>query len=269
VKGVARALVRATSALVPTRECFPTKTCRDESRHGKHERARHIAQRGVTLIELMIAITLVATLSTGMLMAIRTSLITLEKTDARLQSNRRVMSAQQILSHQISGVIPVMGNCPGSEGGAIVHGPFFNGTAQTLRLVSTYSLAEGSRGDPRILEFQVIPLDGGGVRLIVNEHLYSGPASTVPFCASSAQANPQSFVLADRLEYCRFVYHEMIPESPAAANWIPLWNRPNLPSAVRIEMAPLIIEAGRLPVLGVTVPIHITREVGAPYEDFQ
>jgi prepilin-type N-terminal cleavage/methylation domain-containing protein len=225
-------------------------------------------QRGVTLIELMIAITLVATLSTGMLMAIRTSLITLEKTDARLQSNRRVMSAQQILSREISGVIPVVGNCSGGDGN-LVHGPYFNGTAQTLHLVSTYSLSEGSRGLPRVLEFQVIPADGGGVRLIVNEHLYSGPASTVPYCASPAQANPQSFVLADRLEYCRFMYHEMIPESPAAANWIPLWNRPNLPSAVRIEMAPLIAEPSRLPVLNVTVPIHITREVGAPYEDLQ
>ena len=147
--------------------------------------------------------------------------------------------------------------------------PYFNGTAQTLHLVSTYSLAEGSRGYPRVLEFQVIPADGGGVRLIVNEHLYSGPASTAPFCASPAQATPQSFVLADRLEYCRFVYHEMIPESPAAGNWIPSWNRPNLPSAVRVEMAPLVADPSRLPVLNVTVPIHTTREVGAPYEDFQ
>ncbi len=240
--------------------------CREESLHGTHECARH-TERGVTLIELMIAITLVATLSTGMLMAIRTSLITLEKTDARLQSNRRVMSAQQILSREISGIIPVMANCAGGEGGNLVHALYFTGTSQTLHMVSTYSLAEGSRGSPRILEFQVIPLDAGGVRLIVNEHLYSGPASTVPFCSSPAQANPQSFVLADRLEYCRFMYHEMNPQSPAAANWIPFWNRPSLPSAVRIEMAPLIFEPGRLPVLNVTVPIHITREMGVPYED--
>ena len=54
-------------------------------------------QRGFTLIELMIAITLVAALSTGMLMAMRTSLITLEKIDERLKSNRRVMSVERIL----------------------------------------------------------------------------------------------------------------------------------------------------------------------------
>ena len=67
--------------------------------------ARKQRQAGVTLIELMIAITLVAAISTGMLMAMRTSLITLEKVDARLQSNRRVMGAEQILARQIGGLM--------------------------------------------------------------------------------------------------------------------------------------------------------------------
>src|SRR5580658_10432185 len=53
-------------------------------------RARR-AQKGFTLIELMISITLVAAISAGMLMAMRAALLTLEKVDARLQSNRRVM----------------------------------------------------------------------------------------------------------------------------------------------------------------------------------
>ena len=65
------------------------------------------SERGVTLIELMIAITLVAALSTGMLMAMRTGLLTLQKTDDRLQANRRVMSVNQILSRQIGGVMPI------------------------------------------------------------------------------------------------------------------------------------------------------------------
>ena len=212
---------------------------------------------------MMIAITLVATLSTGMLMAIRTSMITLEKTDSRLQSNRKMVAVQQILTRQISGVMPVMSLC---GTGRVA---YFSGTADSLHLISTYSLAEGSRGYPRVLEFQVIPAERGGVRLIVNEHLYSGPASTIPFCATPVEATPQSFVLADRLEYCRFVYLEMIPESPAARNWVPFWNRQNLPSAVRVEMAPLVADPVQLPVVSVTIPIHTTREVGALYEDFQ
>jgi prepilin-type N-terminal cleavage/methylation domain-containing protein len=222
-------------------------------------------ERGVTLIELMIAITLVATLSVGMLMAMRTSMITLEKTDSRLQLNRRVMSAEQILSREISGVMPVLGDCLTS--GGVARLTIFSGTEQTLHLVSTYSLAEGARGSPRILELQVIPAQGGGFRLIVNEHLYSGPLSTAPFCVSPAEANPQSFVLADRLAFCRFSYHEINLDSPQAGNWVPQWNRPNLPSAVRIEMGRLPGDPSGLPAGPVTIPIHITRNVGAPYDD--
>src|SRR5580698_9924749 len=100
---------------------------------------RRASERGVTLIELMIAITLVAALSSGMLMAIRTSLITLEKVDNRLQSNRRVISVNQILSRQLGGVMPVVGMC-GSSGGGVGRTAAFNGTAQTLHLVSSFSL---------------------------------------------------------------------------------------------------------------------------------
>jgi prepilin-type N-terminal cleavage/methylation domain-containing protein len=227
-------------------------------------------QAGVTLIELMIAITLVAAISTGMLMAMRTSLITLEKVDARLQSNRRVMGTQQILSRQIGGVMPVMGNCPNSSG-ALVPVAAFNGTEQTLHMVSTYSLAEGARGYPHVLEFQVIPADGGGLRLIVNEYLYSGPASTAPFCLNGVflpvQAKPDSFVMADRLAYCRFLYRQRIPDAPTAGAWVPVWEQINLPAAVRIEMEPLVPDPAQLPLVNVTVPIHITRDVAGQYAD--
>jgi general secretion pathway protein J len=131
---------------------------------------RRSSQRGFTLIELTIAVTLVAAISVTMLMAMRTSLVTLDRTDARLDSNRRVMAVEQILSRQLGGVMPVTGIC---NGGARV--PVFNGTDQTLFLVSSFSLSEGSRGYPRILSMQVVPAPGGGLRLIVNEDLYSGP----------------------------------------------------------------------------------------------
>src|SRR5258708_6652830 len=73
--------------------------------------AAKYSQCGVTLMELMIAITLVAALSTGMLMAMRISLNTLEKTQVRLEENRRAMGVQQLVLRQLGGVIPVLGEC--------------------------------------------------------------------------------------------------------------------------------------------------------------
>jgi prepilin-type N-terminal cleavage/methylation domain-containing protein len=238
----------------------------------RDRRSRH-KESGFTLIELMISITLVAGISVGMLMAMRTSLITLEKVDGRLQSNRRVMSVEQILSRQLGGVMPVTGDCRNAGGGTSPHMPVFNGTDQTLHLVSSYSMSEGARGTPRVLELQVVPSDRGGVRLIVNEFLYTGPSSIAPYCLERSffpvQVFPQSFVLADHLAYCRIFYQDYLPQTPNQEKWLPLWNKPDLPSAVHVDMAPLAADPATLPLVSVTVPIHVTREVLNPYADSQ
>ncbi len=214
--------------------------------------------RGFTLIELMISITLVAALSAGILMAMRTGLQTLQKTNDRLASNRRVLSVQQILQHQLSNAMPVMGLC--DSGGTLFA---FNGTEQTLHLVSSYSMTEGARGFPRVIELQVIPADRG-VRLIANEAIYAGPQSVAQFCTGGrympGRPGPQSIVMADRLAFCRFVYEAGDPHSPRGGGWTTEWNKPVLPYAVRIEMAPLMADAAHLPLLTVTAPIHITRD---------
>src|SRR5579864_366706 len=229
---------------------------------------RRARERGFTLIELMVAITLVAAIATGMLMAMRTSLTTLDKVDSRLISNRRVMSVNRILSREISGAMPVTGECRTAAGGIVPHSPALNGTDQTLLLVSSYSLTEAARGIPRVLEFQVLPSPRGGLMLIVNEALYTGPSSIQPFCfehaAVPAQSMPDSFVLADRLAFASISYQEYNPQFPSNQKWLPVWNKPDFPSAIRVDMLPLNPSAANLPLLPVTVPIHVTRQVMFP-----
>ena len=50
-------------------------------------------------MELMISITLVAAIATGMLMAMRGGLLSLDRTQTRLDENRRALGIQRILSH--------------------------------------------------------------------------------------------------------------------------------------------------------------------------
>ena len=223
-------------------------------------------ERGFTLIEMMIAVTLVAAISSTMLFAIRTALITLQKTDERLMSNRRVMSVEHILGNQLGGVMPVIGFCADNS-----QMPIFNGNDQTLHLVTSYSLTEGARGYPHVIELQVVPADGGGVRLIANEFLYGSPYATAPFCAANSfrvgVPTPQSFVIADRLAYCHISYQDRDPSTYMGTVWLQQWSKPNLPAAVHVDMAPLIPDPARLPLVSVTVPIHINRDVNATYND--
>ena len=69
------------------------------------------SERGFTLIEVLLAVTLLAAISTAMLFAIRTGLLSLSKVDDRLTSNRRVMSVERILALELGGVMPVTGYC--------------------------------------------------------------------------------------------------------------------------------------------------------------
>jgi prepilin-type N-terminal cleavage/methylation domain-containing protein len=243
-------------------------------------------ERGVTLLELMIAITLVAGLSTGMLMAMRTSLLTYDKTAKRLESNRRSVKAQQVLSDQISAVMPVQGVCLGDTGQTIGIPSFLSGSEDRLRLVSSYSIAEGSRGYPQIVEYRVIAEQGGSVRLVATERPYTGPQSTTPYCGNvpSTPASPYefgeqsvalggvqsggSYVLAEHLAYCRFSYHEPYDQNRFIETpWLPLWDKPLLPAGVRIEMRAAVPNAGGLSVLGVTVPIRVNRDPRMVYGD--
>jgi prepilin-type N-terminal cleavage/methylation domain-containing protein len=240
------------------------------------------SERGVTLIELLIAVSLMALLSTGMLMALRLGMTSMEKTTERLYDNRRLMSVNRIIDSEIAGIVANKTHCMAS-GTMADEISFFQGEPQTMRFVSTFSLDDAARGYPKILEFQVIPGEKDGVRLIVNESIYAGPLSTGRFCFG-LRANPllegrpapvflpvatgsQSFVLADKLAYCRMSFKEDLPEAPFE-RWWPVWGKEVLPSAIRIEMAPLPSERMRLPLTTITAPVHVTRDVRMTYDSY-
>lgn len=235
-------------------------------------RERAARSAGVTLIELLIAVLLFSFLSFGIVMTLRVALNGMNKSDSKLMANRRVTSIERILDQEIEGIMPVTAQCqpqPGVFGATLM---FFQGEAQSMRLASTYSLQQGQRGLPMILEYQVIPgQDGAGVRLVVNEHWYTGPRGAGVYCIGTStnptapgpvfapiSIGPGSFVLADKLAYCRFSYRDpRTPPQPPV--WVPHWIKTVLPNAIRIEMAPLVPDPGRLVPVTLTIPVHVTR----------
>lgn len=243
---------------------------------------RRTRTAGVTLMELLIAVSLLALLATGILAAMRIGFNALGKTNRRLMDNRRVAGAQRILEQQIAGFIPVVADCLPDPERPPVPAPFFQGEPQSMRFVSAYSLGEAWRGFPQTIEFTVVPgKDGRGVMLVVNEHLYTGPRGAGLFCLGSEfdpelgrpaprfrpiEVGPRSFVLADKLAFCRFAYRELMPP-PVLERWIPRWTAPQWPAGVRIEMAPLEPDPARLQPLTLTAPIRVNRLPGEVYAD--
>ena len=236
------------------------------------------AQAGTTLIELLIAITLMSLLSVAVLYAMRLGLNSQERANNKMMASRRVVGAQRILEQQIANFMPMAGECRPDPTAPPQQIPFFQGDPQSMRFVSSYSLEEAHRGYPQILEFTVIPgEEQRGFRLIVNELLYSGLSSTSGLCMGvmidpaagptprprfrPITPMPRSFVLADKLASCRFLYRELLPNAPPNVNperWVPQWVKPGLPTAIRVEMTPLEAGPGSLHVMTVTSPVRLT-----------
>jgi hypothetical protein len=244
---------------------------------------RNNPETGVTLIEILIAVSLLSLLSVGMLMAIRLGFSTMDKTDSRLQRNRRVANSRAIIESEIEGFIFSSANYR-PKPAEINRLLFLQTEAQSMRFVTSYSLEDAWRGRPRIAAMQVIPGEKNqGVRLIVNETPYTGqeqagqeiigieqdPPGPPIVRFSPILPGPQSFVLADRLALCRFSYLEPLPQSPFQ-RWRPDWVlSQQLPLAVRIEMSPLDIgNPSELHIGTVTVPFNVNRAPGTFYADF-
>lgn len=241
------------------------------------------ARAGVTLIEVLIAISLLSVLSIGILLALRVGINALDKANRKLMDNRRIAGTQRILEQELAGFIPVIALFAPAPEAAGVKIPFFEGRARSMRFVSGYSLGQAARGLPQILEFQVIEGDQGrGVRLVVNETVYTGPRSAGRFCLGPGPdpelgavtqrflpitAGPRSFVLADHLAFCRFWYLAPAP-GPALDAWSPNWILPRWPLGIRIEMASLDDNPGRLRPVTITAPVHVDRYPIFDYGDY-
>jgi general secretion pathway protein J len=224
-------------------------------------------QRGVTLMELLIAVTLLSMVMVGLLFALRIGLNAYGKTQTHLMDDRRVAGAQRILTDEIEGMVPLQAHC---GGGGLT--PFFQGEPDRMRLISTYSLQEAWRGRPQILELFVIPGDNGGVRLVVNEIPYVHPRQAGSLCLAPGKylpvvAGPKSFVLADKLAFCRFSYSSQPEDMLKHPEWAPVFIGRTWPVAVRIQMAPMTPDYSVLQPITVTAPLRIHRLPEIPYVD--
>jgi hypothetical protein len=230
---------------------------------------------------VLIAISLLSLISVGMLFALRIGLNSQQKATSKLMDNRRMMGAQRALEQELNGFIPEQAIWSGPTGG-LQKIPFFAGDETSMRFVSSYSLNDAQRGIPQLLEFQVVRGDtDGALRLIVNEIPYRGGltagariAGLEPDDSGQMQPvffpivpGPYSFVLADRLAYCRIIYQELVQQPQPHQEWRANWASRKWPLAVRVEMAPLERDPTRLHPMTVTAAIHAARSLDVIYHD--
>ncbi len=209
-------------------------------------------QAGVTLLELLMAVTLFALLTVSSGIVLRVAFTSMNVIEAKVDLDRRVNGSQRALDQMLHGIMAVQGACAGVP-------VAFQGTESVMRFVSSYSLQEGSRGRPQIVELMSQQkTDGTGFRLVVNEYPYIGRASLAMVCSQPPQVRQSSFILADQLAYCRFLFKALDPGS-GSETWVSTWMIPAWPRGVRVEMQPRKVGENRLQSATLSVPIVVRR----------
>lgn len=228
----------------------------------------------MTLVETLVAFTLLGMFSLGLVTALQTGVGAWQESREAVALDRRIANANNLLHAELAGVVPVVAKPP-PDRPDVPRFPFFHGGPEEMRFVSSYSLEAGVRSGLRVVELSVIA-GREGLRLILNELPYRGPRSLGGFVLQATpdptsfsgrrlgfapvRARADSLIAADRLLFCRFSYLRYPREREAPGEWIPVWDDlRRVPVAVRVELAPATVEAGLQPV---TISAQIRAEYG-------
>ena len=217
-------------------------------------------RRGVTLIELLVAMTLFSLLSAAVLYSLRTGLNSLSRVRDRVAQSRREIGAERAFDLLISGMMRTTAFYQQPGQATVSQAFFFQGEPRLMRFVTANSIEQGVRGQPQVVEVAVVPREkNDGFRLVVQERPYTSPFVPGAFILGQfldpvlgypvMQFRPfagsgRLFVLADRLRSARFEYLERLDFTPSVwrAQWIQTayW-----PAAVRVVQEPLGNESRR------------------------
>ncbi len=211
---------------------------------------RSRAQRGVTLLELMLAVSILSLIIGTSGYILRVAFTSMDKIQEKVDLDRRVYGSQRALDQMLKGIVAINAGCAGNP-------IAFQGSAAAMRFVTAYSLTEGTRGRLQIAELIAeTKSDGSGMRLVVNEYPYLGRASLAAVCMQPPSVRATSFILADQLAQCSFAFKREEPGS-GLETWIASWSFPEWPRGVRIDMSPRNPAANGVQAATVSVPILV------------
>ncbi len=210
---------------------------------------RRDARAGLTLVEVLVAVTLLALLAGGMTTALSMGAGAWSQVRERLVLDRKIASFNQLLHAHFAAVVPVTARPPRRVG--VGEAPFFHGEPQQMRFVSSYSLADGVRGGLRIVELNVMRAKKG-LRLVLTESAYRGPASVGRYIIGSERVGrgvrllfqpvtprEDSMIVADQLGRVEFSYLHELPNSREPAEWTSIWaDARQIPAAIQVVMEP-------------------------------
>jgi general secretion pathway protein J len=187
-------------------------------------RVPHRPARGFTLLEVMLAIVLLALLLAGTWGAIRTAVHAIHSGESAIDRTNRLRVAEEFTRRQISRILPLSYATDDSTGTNFV----FEGSGNFMRFVAPMP-GYLSKGGPYVQTLSIVGNRGGGKELQFTDRMLNG------FDIDGKESSPQDpAVLLDQIQDGRFEYRTL-DDQGELTDWSDQWDDPSLtPVMVRI-----------------------------------
>lgn len=204
--------------------------------------------RGFTLLEVMLAIMLLALLLAGTYGAIRTAVHAMHSGETAIDRTNRLRVAQEFMRRQISRIMPLAFD----HDEAMATNRVFEGKGNTMRFVAPMP-GYLSKGGAYVQTLSFAGNRRGGKQLLFTDSMLNG------FDPDAKKSDTEPSILLDQIEEGRFEFRTL-DENGDLTDWSDRWDDPSItPVMVRIVIRMLPQARIEFP----TMEIPLLLDVGA------
>lgn len=208
-------------------------------------------QRGFTLLELLVGITLMALLLSALLIGLHIGIRAWQQGEARLSQAQQEAERVGFLDRQVASLVPYEAVSPDPEQRAKV--VVLDATPARLRFLSSYGSRYRAQSGLLLIEYALLETEAGKATLALREGPVGGDKALLQGIVRQVSRDPEAgqlvvsyqpfdanqefFSLRTELEEARFDYLDPKPE-PGASAWVASWaptSQKPYPAAVRLR----------------------------------
>jgi general secretion pathway protein J len=190
------------------------------------------SEAGFTLLEMLIAVTLVAMMAVSLWAVFSISIRSWSRGTEFIDANQRHRSILDMVQKQIASTFGVYKQADPQLG--VPSALYFSGTENSLRFVSLSSLHFQESPGLTLVIYEIAQDANGDFSLVEKEARYLGQISDQEAAVSQSRPTP----VFDNLSSCVFQYFDA-GDDEASSEWVEEWDgeqRGRLPKAVSISM---------------------------------
>lgn len=208
--------------------------------------------RGITLIEMLIALAILGMMATVALGGLRLGVRTWETVGTRVETESHRQIVRSFLRHSLTQVLAVLESSEAGQPRAL-----FTGDSDSLSLVAPLGDHLGL-GGAQSLRLAVEEMRDGDTRQLVLERTLYHPPGSDSGADSAAGGEPERHVLIEGAARIRFDY--LRGTDTGGRDWTARWaDEPTLPVAIRLSVES---DDGRPPWPDLIVPLRVTAVMG-------